>query len=298
MSCRLPVVWNMPSDTAPYVRAGFLTFPDGRLEQDSSAPAHALFYDRAYQRWLPVMRDGVSADGRQYAYDSGDLMFHTGGKVHLVDLISGADNVLYTDSTTVVYKIVDFADRSIYLTQGDSEGRSRGLWALDLAGGAPHLINSNIESPALGGGFAWGLDFNAADPSPSLGGLEGPVNRMLRIDLATGIGTSWFYQPGADIFIVGSDSRGDPLVGVNRATDATGENSFEIWSVSSDSTVATRLLVASNNAPSPVTVSAIDRYGVWLDGSSGTVWLYSSGSMQIAATVAGADLYIAGGCIP
>jgi hypothetical protein len=292
LSCRLPVIWT---DTA--ATAGFLSFPGGVLTQDSSAPAGALFYDRANRRWLPVLRMSVSADGQSYAYDSGDLMFHTGGKVHVVNMTTGADQVVYIDSATVVHKIVDFTGAGIYLTQGDSEGRSHGLWFLSITGGAPRLINSNIESPVLGGGFGWGLDFNAVDPSPAPGGLQGPVNRLLRIDLGSGVATPWFYQPGADIFTIGNDSTGDPLVGVVRPTDATGGNSLEIWLVNSSSAAATRLLVASTNAPSPGMVSAIDRYGGWLDGSSGTAWLYSAGSLQIAATVANAGLHIAGGCI-
>ena len=229
-------------------------------------------------------------------------MSHTGGKVHLVDVVTGTDKVIYIDGATgsmagvaVVYKIVDFANGSIYLTEGDSEGRSRGLWSLSLAGGTLHLINGHVESPVLGGGFAWGLDFDAADPSPSVGGLEGPVNRVVRIDLASGLATPWFYRPGADMFMVGTDSAGDPLVDVIRPSDATWGN--EIWLVSS-STSATRLLDAKPNAPSPAVVAAVDRYGVWLDDSRyGTAWLYSSGSMQIAATTADA-LHIAGGCIP
>lgn len=293
LSCRLPVTW---SDSA--ARAGFLSFPGGVLTKDSAAPAGAFFYDRAYQRWLPVGRNSVSADGKSYAYDSGDLMFHKGGKVHVVNLATGADRVIYVDSATVVYKIVDFTGAGIYVTQGDVEGRSRGLWFLSQAGGEPRLINSNVESPVLGGGFGWGLDFNAADPSPSMGGLQGPVNRLLRIDLASGVATTWFYRPGTDMFTVGSDSTGDPLVGAIRRTAATGAESIEIWLVSSSSATATRLLVASTDAPSPEMVSATDRYGAWLDGSSDTAWLYSAGSLRIVATVANAGLHVAGGCIP
>jgi hypothetical protein len=286
----------MEGDTAE--RAGFLTFPGGMLKQDSSAPADAQFYDRAYQRWLPVGRQAVSAEGTRYAYDSGDLNLHTAGKVHVVDVITRADKVIYVDRAPVVYKIVDFTGGGIYVTEGDSEGRSRGLWFLSLAGGAPQLINNKIESPALGGGFGWGLDFNAADPHPAPPGLQGPVNRMVRIDLASGIATPWFYRPGADIYIVGFDSTGDPLVGVIRPVGATGGRSFEIWLVSSSSTTARRLFLASNNAPSPSAVSAIDRHGVWLEDDGGDVWLYASGSIQIAATNRSGYFHIAGGCIP
>lgn len=98
------------------------------------------------------------------------------------------------------------------------------------------------------------------------------------------------------MYDLGSDSIGDPLVGLSRPTDATGDSENEVWSVSSGSGAATRLLVAQNDAPIPTAVSAIDAYGVWLDGSSGEVWLYTGGSMQIAAT--GANVHIAGGCIP
>jgi hypothetical protein len=286
----------MDGDTAE--RAGFLTFPGGMLKQDSSASADAQFYDRAYQRWLPVGRQAVSADGTQYAYDSGGLNLHTGGRVHVVDVITRADKVIYVDRAPVVYKIVDFTGGGIYVTEGDSEGRSRGLWFLSLAGGAPQLINSKIESPALGGGFGWGLDFNATDPHPAPGGLQSPVNRMVRIDLASGFATPWFYRPGANVYIVGFDSTGDPLVGVVRPVGATGGHSFETWLVSSRSTAARRLFLASNNAPGPIAVSAIDRHGVWLDDYRGTVWLYASGSMQIAATNSGGYFHVAGGCIP
>lgn len=296
LSCRLPVVWDMLGDTTE--RLGFLTFPGGTLTQDPSAPARALFYDRAYQRWLPVWRQAVSADGTRYAYDAGNLGLHTGGKLHVVDVSTGADRVVYVDSAGIVYKVVDFSSGGIYVTAGDSESRSSGMWYLNLAGGSPQLINNNIESPALGGGFGWGLDFNAGDPSPAPGGFQSPVNRMLRVDLTSGVATPWFYRPGADIYIVGFDSAGNPLVGVLGATDATGRHSFEVWSVSSSSAAASRLFVGSNNAPIPSSVSAIDRHGVWLDGSSSTVWLYASGSMQIAATVDSVDFHIAGGCIP
>jgi hypothetical protein len=216
-----------------------------------------------------------------------------GGKVHVVDVATGIDRVIYSYSGNIVYAVTDFTAEGIYLSGAVTEGRTRGLWLLDPAGGAPRLINNTITATALGGGAAWGLDFNAADPSPAPGGLGGPMNRLLRIDLRTGGATPWFYRPGANIYMLGVDSAGNPLVGV------AGQTSVEVWLVNS-AAAATKLYTASGDVPIPRYVAAIDRHGVWLSTASprAGVWLYSGGSIQLVATVDIWNFSVAGGCIP
>ncbi len=291
LACRLPVTYDDPSGRT--VKGGFIAFPGGTLNEDPSAVPSPLFYDRPYSKWLPVWRASVSPDGKQYAYGEGDVYRPAGGKVHVVDVATGVDRVIYSYSGNIVYAVTDFAAEGIYVSGAVPEGRTHGLWLLGAAGGAPRLISSTITAPALGGGAAWGLDFNAADPSPAPGGLEGPMNRLLRFDLRTGAAMPWFYRPGASIYMMGVDSAGNPLV------DVAGQASVEVWLVNS-ATAATKLYTASGDVPIPRNVAAIDRHGVWLSTASATaaVWLYSGGSIQLVATVDIWNFSVAGGCIP
>jgi hypothetical protein len=295
LSCSLPVTWVAPDGVTK--KAGFMKFPSASLVEDRSAPATTLFYDRAFRKWLPVWRTSVSPDGRRYAYGEGDVYQQKGGKVHVVDVSTGVDKVAYSYTGNIVYGVVDFAAEGIYLTRAVPEGRRHGLWLLDLAGGAPRLISASIASPAVGGGAAWGVDFNRADTHPAFGGLEGPVNRLLRFNLRSGSATPWFYRPGSDINIMGFDSAGNPLVSASLPVGNTGRQSVEVWLVKS-ATVATKLFAASGDAPGPQNVAAIDRHGVWLSssGPTGSVWLYGGGSIRLVATLDSGDFHVAGGC--
>jgi hypothetical protein len=302
LSCRLPVTWGVLNGRTITPNAGFITFPYQTLREDPSAPVgKSVFYDRGSSKWLPVWRASVSPDGKRYAYSEGNAYQNTGGKLHVVDVVTGVDRVIY--SGNMVYSVVDFAAEGIYLTAAAPEGRPRGLWLEDPAGGPARLISSTIVAPAVGGGAAWGLDFNSADPSPAPGGMEGPVNRVLRIDLSSGASTPWFYRPGANIYTVGVDANGRPLVGADfppSPTDMNGRDTAELWLVTS-ATSATRLFVGTG-VPYPSRLAAIDSYGVWFDGSyghgGGTVWLYEGGSLQTVATVEVNYFAVAGGCIP
>ena len=298
LNCRLPVVWTVQDGQTQTSEAGFMAFPGATLLADPSAPAHSVFYDRLFARWLPAGRDSVSPDGTRYAYSEGNAYQNTAGKLHVVNVATGVDTVIYSGPR--VYAVVDFAVEGIYLTGATPEGRPHGLWLQDPAGGPARLISSDIVAPAVGGGAAWGVNFNTADPSPGPGGLEGPRNGVLRFDLRTGASTPWFYRPGSDLYIMGFDPAGHPLVSaVFNPSPATGEY-YEAWLVQS-STAATRLAITTGSAPAPSRVAAIDRHGVWLDsyyGPPGGAWLFASSSIQLVATVTGAWLKVAGGCIP
>lgn len=291
LSCRLPVTWYVPNGQGATYKAGFVTFPGQTLAEDPSAPPHSTFYDRGFSKWLPVWRANVSPDGKRYAYGEGNPYTDAGGKLHVVDVASGVDRVIYSGGT--LYGVIDFAAEGIYVTRAVPEGNPRGLWLEDPAGGQPRLISETIVAPAVGGGAAWGLDFNTADPSPAPGGLEGPNNRLLRFDLHTGAASTWFYRPGANIYVTGFDAGGNPFVRAGVGFDS------ELWLIKS-STEATKLFAGTDDS-SPSQLAAVDRHGVWFAGQTGsaaTIWLYSAGSIQQVATVDQKYLAIAGGCIP
>ncbi len=306
LRCRLPVTWAVQDGNDMQItKAGFATFPGQTLTEDPTAPSGSvLFYDRAFSRWLTVGRNSVSPDGRRYAYSklAGNAYQNSGSAVHVVDIASGADRVIYNGGNA--FSVLDFAAEGVYLTGATPEGYPRGLWLLALAGGEPRLISASIVSPAVGGGAAWGLDFNAADPSPGPGGLEGPRNRILRYDLTTGTATPWFYRPGASLYVVGFDASGHPFVTASMGalpTDPSGTWTQELW-LTRSAVDATRLY-AGASFPSPTRLAAVDSHGVWFDApyvanSPSSVWLYSQGSIQLVALVNRGDVAVAGGCIP
>jgi hypothetical protein len=299
-SCRLPIAWDITTPQGGLRKFGFLKFPEDTVTEDPGAPAGSFFYDRAFARWLPVAREAVSNDGRRYAYTTGSAFLGTSGTLHVVDLASGADRTLYSGDT--VFRVVSFAPEGIYLTLQAPEGRSRGLWIQDPAGGPAHLINRDVADPWVAAGVGWGVDFDSSDPNPAPGGIESPFNRLLRIDLQSGGTTPWFTWLGADIFLDGVDYSGNPFVGVNRPTPSDpGAETSEFWFVTSKGT-GKRLFAGPLNNPFPARLGAIENHGAWFGGGSNTtsqstIWLYSDGSVRVAATVNLDSVTVAGGCI-
>ena len=303
LSCRLPVTWVENQNNPRITKTGYVTFP-GQTLVEEAAPTGSMFYDRAFAKWLPVWRNSVSPDGARYAYSklAGNAYQNTGSSLHVVDVATGVDRVIYSGSSA--FSVVDFAAEGVYLTTAVPEGYSHGLWLQSVAGGQPRLISSTIEAPVVGGGAAWGLDFNTADPSPGPGGLEGPKNRILRYDLRSGTATPWFYRPGTSLYVVGFEAHGLPFVTASvgpSSTDPAGLPATEVWLIRS-SVDATRL-ISGTYTQLPSRLAAVDSHGVWFDApyysaSTSTVWLYTGGSIQVVAVVNRGDVAVAGGCIP
>src|SRR5262249_421594 len=249
-------------------------------------------------KWLPAVRAAVSPDGRRYAYSviAGNAYQNTRSQLHVVDVATAADRVIYNGKAAL--NVVDFEAEGVFVTAAVPEGRARGLWLQDLTGSPLRLISSTIVAPAVGGGSAWGVDFNPADPSPGPGGLEGPMNRILRYDLS-GASTPWFYRPGANIYLMGFDANGHPFV--SAGFESNGQATQEVWLIASSGN-ATKIS-AGTYLGSPSTLEAVDGYGVWFDApyassAASTVWLYKAGAMQVAATLNASGVVVAGGCIP
>lgn len=300
LACRLPITWDVNTAQGFVRKAGFLKFPEQIVIEDQSAPTSSSFYDRAFGRWLPVSREAVSYDGTRYAYATGSAFQGTNGSLHVVDLRTGADTTI--SSGNFVYRVIEFAPQGIYLTAQAPEGRSRGLWLQNPSGGDARQISSSVIDPWFSGGAAWAEDFDTTDPSPAPGGIEGPMNRLVRIDLQTGATTPWFSWFGADVYLDGVDYQGNPFVAVVRSQGPNArDNLEEQWLITSPG-AGRRLFAGPASQSWPFRLAAIDSHGVWFNGgnyqpSPGTIWLYASGVMGIVATVSLNDVTIAGGCI-
>jgi hypothetical protein len=256
-----------------------------------------LFYDRALSKWVPVDRQSVSPDGTQYAYN--DFLvrqpYASGGKLHVVDVNTGADKVIYSDASSSL-AVVDFSAEGIYFTHQALDAYATGLWLVNPAGGQPRLISRDIEGPRVGDGSAWGVGFNPADPHPAPNGASGyfsTKNTLLRFNLRTGVATTWFFRPGSNLSVAGFDYSGHLFVDVDYSRwDLNAMGPYEVWIVTS-STTATRL-----SATGLSDVRAVDSHGVWFDGGGAPISLYAAGSFHSMATFNESSLHIAGGCIP
>jgi len=289
--CRLPVYW-WDSETSTQNHAGFVIFPGGQLVVDGSAPKGAyntgLFYDRAYARWIFSYRDAVSPDGGEYAYAEGDPLLNQSGKLHVVDIATGADRVIYNSS--FVPRVVQFNNDGIYFTDNRGEGAETGLWLIAPRGGQPRLVSSTIWEPVVANGAAWGLTFNPADPHPAPGGIGSAENTILRFDLTTGVSRVWWYQPGSDMRLLDGDYSGN-LFAYTFREDVDG--SLVDWVLDSE---ARAHRIGTGNLDD---LAAVDPNGVWFsDSRSSSLWLFTSGQLERIAGFNVAGLTIAGGCIP
>ena len=140
VQCRLPVYWRDSSISAQN-RAGFVTFPSGQLVEDAAAPpgqnGAGFFYDRALAKWIFALRDQVSPDGREYAYAEGDPLSgaEVPGKLHVVDIATGSDRVIY--KSPVVPTVIQFTANRIFFTHNFGEGDEDGLWSIPPKAASP-----------------------------------------------------------------------------------------------------------------------------------------------------------------
>src|SRR3982074_2001912 len=77
-SCRLPIYLQTGYEGSPdFSRQGaFITFPSASMTIDPKGKGGGYF-DRAFNRWLPVTQNAVSPDGAHYPYgDTAQFLLH------------------------------------------------------------------------------------------------------------------------------------------------------------------------------------------------------------------------------
>lgn len=257
----LPVVaFNYDAQGNSHATGGFLHFPGGAFARDPRAdmvpddtrpPAGLtrmlrttvqpylfgtsngiygeITYDRPAGRWLPVARAQVSPDGLRYAYTEllplpGDILggATTGGRIHIADVRSGSDQVVYSYSGRQPLSVVSFAQEGVYIGRGCAgvevavpgacAPEAFTLLRLNATTGEVTKVSDRRGSWVIARGFAWMTTLE--------GGADQP-NQLLRIDLSTGSAQTWDHEPMTPheagsccwtMSVVGTDADGAPLV--------------------------------------------------------------------------------------
>lgn len=241
-SCRLPVTtYTVGGDSASY-RGGFLSFPQAAYQSDPAGAitnedmaggfvtaatpvlhgtlqAGSPFYDLARKRWVPAGAGQSSHDGSSYAY--GVLNGSNPGApyaIHVVNVATGVDHVFTVPTTpdfggAVGASVGDFDGASVYFSSQQQMGPPIGVWRLDLASRAVHQLSRELGVAAIGGGYVWLNRIDPRDPEGPQTGRSGPrSNSVIRVDLATGQETIWYFAAGHQVFFQGIDRLGAPII--------------------------------------------------------------------------------------
>lgn len=273
LKCDLPV--EVVANVQGEIQGGFLHFPGGAFHHDPSADsvvnpggqsptlANTASYDTAVGRWLPVPRAWVSADGLRYAYAEGvggpsgptpgpgPGVPPSGVRIHLVDLQSRADRVVFSSNSPPFYEIASYTQEGIYLSAGCAEGcdpQALKLWRLDATTGS-------ISKASDRRGFGWLISDGAAwvatyEGSNQQGSLP---NNLLRLDLTSGLEATWLTDSGLQL--IGLDAEGNPLVTMNGAGAST------LLRVTAPGHAESIFSGPSNGQ---FAVAVTDRHGTWL----------------------------------
>jgi hypothetical protein len=262
-------------------QGAFITFPAATMAIDPNGKGG--YFDRAFNRWLPVRREAVSPDGTHYGYvDMGQVL------LHVVDVISGKERTFSLSAIGANY-LFDYAAEGIYMTFG-FEGL-HGLWLVDPSTGSSRQLTQVMTPGAIGaGGVIWYSEVNPADPQPintasSAGILSDQVTRL---DPKSGSKTQWLYRPGVGLGVVGLDVNGHPLIDVvNKWMDISSTELMIAPDTANQKTIKKGPLAGTLVYP------VADSHGIWF-GSQQGIYLYSdSGGLQKVSDQPG---YPANGC--
>jgi len=90
------------------------------------------------------------------------------------------------------------------------------VWRLDTAYGAALKVLQTTRVMMVRGGYAWVGRIDSRDPSPPVGGFpEQKFNSIVRVEIANGAETIWYYRPGRNLRITQVSSTGAAIVSVN-----------------------------------------------------------------------------------
>jgi hypothetical protein len=243
-----------------------------------------LTYDRVVGRWLPVNRAQVSDDGLRYAYvDHEPGAATTSQRIHVVDVRTGSDQVVYRNSDNPLYAVVGVLQQNVYLTDCQPLETGANCWGplrrLDATTGNIATVSDRRGTWVISGRIGWMVTCWPAQHPPACFGIydeRGP-NQLLRVDLATGNEEIWASGSGIDL--IGIDSDGAPLVTVGGASEcgvvrvSAPEQMEPIFSLPITHTVGCGFRSAT-----------ADRIGIWLQveydpiGTAAGIYMYSKAS--------------------
>lgn len=236
-SCRLPVLvhpspvnWAGGSVTFPgrtYQKdpaGGLIWVGDGQVDTQAkpklSGYGDSPFYDIAMKRFLPASPAQTSPDGRTYAYVTPSF----GGTQSTVNVVTVATGIERRLKVNIPVHLDTFDGRYAYLV-------GQGVWRMDTTTGALNQVSLEPSTILVRGGNLWVGRVNPADPSPPKAlpaRIELPQGGRLfdsiaQLNLTTGTETTWIYSPGEEVFLLGLDAAGHPVVSVSHGPD------FSAW---------------------------------------------------------------------
>ena len=288
-ACRLPIYLQTGYEGSPdFSRRGeFITFPSATMAIDPNGKGGGYF-DRRFNRWLPVTRGAVSPDESHYAYVDTNQ-----GLLHVVEVVGGKERAF---SLTVIgaNSVFDYAADGVYMALG-FEGL-HGLWLVDPATGSVRQSAYATPPPAgatginpqasAGGGIFWIGEVNPADPNPQRSPVSLGPDQIVRLDFASGHRIIWLYREGISLFVIGLDAGGRPLIVSSDGTEARNELLIALDQGLQRSIYKGALVNTLNGA-------IADSHGIWF-GSPQGIYLYSdAGGLQKVSDQPG---YPANGC--
>jgi hypothetical protein len=308
-TCRLPLGGLIDTTRGRPARdGGFITFPGVGFKVDPAADLQeggaggfvtvaspqlnggdAEAYDVPQHRWLPTRPALVAPGGSSYTYSAPNGL-------HVVDVRSAADRLLPgTNATQRSFYPVAYTASGIFVLEGPEQISptpvALTLWVVDPNSGQQRQVSSTATtaSAIVAGGAAWITTLNPSDPHPWQQSPYEPSaanDQLLRVDLLTGVASTWFYRPGAFVGPVGFDGEGHPVVVVVNSAAS------ELWLLRGQQTGDR--IYAGPGAYSPVNrlkidhvlaVGVTDANGIWfdVDGGGGVVLYTPGGGVELAS---------------
>jgi hypothetical protein len=276
-SCRLPV--SLGIGKGP--QGEFIDFPSGRVTSDAKSPKldslvrpgrelHdyyvTLYFDRVYDRWLPVSRSAVSPDGAHYVYTDRPILAQPDpqarANLHVVAVKTGVDVTFDGGDWSNPYAVLDYAAEGIYLIT--DTGTYVGLLLMDPTTGlvtrVADLLNvqGRADQSHVWAGWANPNDTNPVTPSAP--------DQLDKVSLVDGSRAPWFYRPGSSVHFVGQDAAGHPIILVSDLSSA--EYVLALAPGTSRS-----IFVFGDKRPG-LSNAIADKHGIWF-GSTQGIYLYT-----------------------
>jgi hypothetical protein len=109
--------------------------------------------------------------------------------------------------------VADYGAAGVYIVDASGiGGPSEGVLLLDPVTGSTKLLRQVHRVWEVRDGYAWVARFDTRDKTVWPPGEGTPANSLIRINLATGAETVWFYRAGTSPALVGLDSLGRPVI--------------------------------------------------------------------------------------
>ena len=272
----------------PGLSDAFINFPAGTL---TPAGTGGLSYDQVVERWLPVARNAISPDGRQYAIAKGALSPPSPTRIHIVDAATGTDLRVAAMPDSRTYAVADFTSAGVSLVPS-GDPIETGVWRLNPETGTLTKTSDGYYQAPLG---EWVGVVDPRDPNHQVSHATGsPKPQADRIDRrdASGKTTTWMYKAGYWLYwfaFVGSPLL---LVHASRVVDAAaGSKDYQYWLVSGPGR-STRLAGFSGDELSPYRdlvfgSGMADQHGIWVTGARSVYLIRRNGSINLVANHGG-----------